>query len=128
MITMQEYFNGRDIKYKEDYTDDILYNASGLLDKVNYLLDRFGEDRRCNSGWRPKTVQMRINPKAPNSKHITADAIDIEDKDGKFKSWCMSNQDFLKATNLYMEHPDSTPTWVHLQQIPPKSKKIVFIP
>jgi len=128
MITLQDYFNRRDKQYKADLSTQVCISAAKLLDKVNPLLDMFGEKRGCNSGWRPKTLQMEINPRAPNSKHITGDAIDIEDRDGKLKEWCVFNQDKLEALGLYMEDPASTPTWVHLQQLPPKSGNRIFKP
>lgn len=128
MITLKDYWKGRDKQYAQDLTVDVQSCAYKLLFKVNELLSLFGENRQCNSGWRPLTVQMEINPRAPNSKHVTGNAIDIEDRDGKFKNWCMDHLFLLERLGLYMEAPESTPTWVHLQQIAPKSGKRVFKP
>lgn len=119
---------GRDKKYPKDFTEVIKQHALVTIERANTLLGAFGSLRGVNSGWRPYTLQMEINPRAPNSKHITADAIDIEDKDGKLKEWLIFNQDQLEKLNLYMEHPDSTPTWVHVQTLPPNSKKRIFKP
>lgn len=128
MITLQDYYMGREVIYSKDLTEGVVKNATLLLPKIDALLKAFGEERKVNSGWRPKQLQMQINPKAPNSKHITGDAIDLEDKNGKFKSWCLDNEIVLAANGLYMEHPKATPTWVHLQQVAPKSGKVIFIP
>lgn len=128
MITLKDFYMGRDTQYKSDLTEEVVAHATALLPKVNQLLTHFGQDRKVNSGWRPKTVQMAVNPKAPNSKHVTGDAIDLEDKDGCLKEWCVQNQAVLAACGLWMEDPKSTPTWVHVQQLPPKSGNRIFVP
>ena len=125
MITEKDYLMGRE---SPELTDDIRTHISQLLPKVNRLMEEFGEERGVNSGWRTPSMQMKINPKAPKSKHTTGDAIDLEDKDGKLKEWCVDNQDLLEECELYMEHPSATPTWVHLQQIPPRSGNRIFYP
>ena len=128
MITLQEYYMGREVIYSKDLTVSVMQNAERLIATVNQLLSMFGEQRKVNSGWRPKKLQMEINPRAPNSKHITGDAIDLEDRNGKFKLWCVAHEDVLESLGLHMEHPKATPTWVHLQQVAPKSGKVIFIP
>ena len=128
MITLQDYYMGREVIYSKDLTTEVMQNAERLIALVNDLLKVFGEQRKVNSGWRPKKLQMEINPRAPNSKHITGDAIDLEDRNGKFKLWCVAHADVLETHGLYMEHPKATPTWVHLQQVAPKSGKVIFVP
>jgi hypothetical protein len=128
MITLQDYYMGREVIYSKDLTEGVVQRATLLLPKIDAILKAFGEERKVNSGWRPKQLQMKINPKAPNSKHITGDAIDLEDRDGKFKLWCVAHEDVLESLGLHMEHPKATPTWVHLQQVAPKSGKVIFIP
>ena len=128
MISLKEFYKGRDSLYPKDLTVEIAANSSKLLIKVNELLRLFGEPRSCNSGWRPLTIQLEINPRAPNSKHVTGNAIDLEDRDGKLKNWCLANLFHLERLGLYMEDPNSTPTWVHLQQVAPQSGKRVFKP
>lgn len=128
MITLQEYYMGREVIYSKDFTASVMQNAERLIATVNQLLSMFGEQRKVNSGWRPKKLQMEINPRAPNSKHITGDAIDLEDRNGKFKLWCVAHEDVLESLGLHMEHPKATPTWVHLQQVAPKSGKVIFVP
>lgn len=125
---MQDYLKGRDKQYPKDFTEEIVKHATVVLERANALLGAASLVRGCNSGWRPYTVQMEVNPRAPNSKHVTGDAIDIEDKDGKLKEWIKQNPSILDKLDLYMEHPDSTPTWVHVQIVPPRSKSRVFRP
>lgn len=119
---------GRDKLYPSDMNSILIYNATRLLEKVNGLLDDFGSSRKVNSGWRPKTYNDTVKGASKTSKHITGDAIDLEDADGKLKEWCVFNQDNLIAHGLFMEHPEATPTWVHLQQIPPASGNRIFRP
>lgn len=128
MITIDDYFMGRREKYPRDVTPELLARAELTVLRANQLLTEFGNNRKVNSGWRPKSLQMEINPRAPNSKHITGDAIDIEDANGDLKHWCMDNGILLAAMGLYMEDPSSTPTWLHIQTVAPKSGKIVFKP
>lgn len=128
MITLKDYYKGRDKQYSKDLTDNVRTNAEKLLLKVNEMLSRFGQDRGVNSGWRPYSLQMEINPRAPNSKHVTGDAIDLEDRDGKLKEWCVFYLHHLEELGLWLEHPSATPTWVHVQQKPPGSGKRIFHP
>lgn len=126
MITVKEYLMGRDKHYK--LPPQVVVNAAKLLDKVNALLADARISRVVSSGWRPAEFNATVPGAAKTSKHITGDAVDLEDRDGKLKEWCVFNLDKLKLLDLYMEDPASTPTWVHLQQIAPKSGKQIFKP
>ena len=128
MITIKDYFMGRDISHKEEITDQIRINATKLLEKINPLLESYGKVRVLTSGWRPPSVNATIPGAAAKSKHMTGDAVDIADADGSLKRWCLENLDKLSDLGLYMEHPSATPTWCHLQQIPPRSGNRVFKP
>lgn len=125
-LTIEEYLMGRGDLYL--LPPQVVVNAAKLLDKVNPLLKEFGEDRKITSGWRPAELNAKVPGAAKTSKHITGDAVDLEDRNGKLKEWCVFNQDKLEALGLYMEDPAATPTWVHLQQLPPKSGKRIFKP
>ena len=126
MITVKEYLMGRDSKYP--LPPQVVVNAAKLLDKVHALLADARISRVISSGWRPAEFNATVPGAAKTSKHITGDAVDLEDRDGKLKEWCVFNLDKLKLLDLYMEDPASTPTWVHLQQIAPKSGKQIFKP
>ena len=125
-ITMDEFLMNR-ITLAE-LTPELLGNANTTVPAANELLDRFGEFRGCNSGYRSPEDQMRINPSAPKSKHMLCAAIDLEDKDNKLKTWCLANLQVLEELGLYMEHPNSTPTWIHVQIVAPHSGNRVFKP
>jgi len=40
----------------------------------------------------------------------------------------LANTDKLEAIGLWLEHPESTPRWCHVQIVPPASGKRVFRP
>ena len=129
MITTKDYYKGRDISHAKELTSEIRFKAETIMQIVNALLLESGfSDRTATSGWRPRSVQMEINPRAPNSKHVTGEAIDIGDRDQQFAFWCLAHQDVLKSYGLYMENPKYTPTWVHLQTVAPRSGRRVFNP
>ena len=133
MISIEEYWMGRDQKYKGDLTHDISANAEVLLTTVNALLVYAMADgidvATVASGWRPPSVNDATSNAAAKSKHLTGHGIDLRDNRHQvFAHWCIKNLDLLEACGLWMEHPGWTPTWVHLQDLPPGSGKRVYIP
>ena len=92
------------------------------------ILQAFGQPREVLSGYRPAEINAKVKGAAPMSKHITCEAVDLADKDGRLAKWCMDNLPWLSAIGLWMEHPDYTKGWVHLQTTAPKSGNRVFIP
>lgn len=124
-ISIIEYLMGR--AEMTSLPDELISNMNTLVPKINNLLEAFGEYRACNSGYRTIEDQKRINPSAMKSWHLKCAAIDLEDKDRKLLKWILDTK-ALEVYDLYMESPDSTPTWVHLQLYPPKSKRRIFIP
>jgi len=128
MLTLHDYFMGRDRRFPDELTDDKRSNAEEMIDKANQLLERFGEPRKVNSGWRPAQINGATVGAAKKSKHMTCEAIDLEDKDGSLDAWCMDNLEVLQEIGLWLEHPDATPTWCHVQIVPPRSGNRVFKP
>lgn len=125
-ISWDDFFKGRDEKYSGELTKEIIDNALATIAKADALLKRFGEDRSCNSGWRPKAVNEATSNAASKSKHLTGQAIDLHDPTGSLDEWI--NDDILEEFDLYREHPDSTSTWTHLQTVPPKSGHRTYKP
>ena len=129
MITLADYWMGRDKKYPDAWSEEIEGNAIDLLDRVNALLADFGEDRKVNSGWRPPEVNANTKGAAVKSKHMTGNAVDLDDPEGDLDDWCSAEDGLnLVPHGLYMEHPAATKGWCHLQNLPPKSGKRVFYP
>lgn len=128
MITLEDYFMGRDVEYAEELTDELRDNARETVERANALLARAGLDRSVNSGWRPAAVNATVPNAAKRSKHMQCLAIDLDDDDGALDAWCMAHLDVLKEIGLWLEHPSATPRWCHLQIVPPRSGNRVFYP
>lgn len=127
MITPAKFWQGRDVLFKSELTQEILGNAIEVMRRVNLLLKRAGfTDRDASSGWRPAAVNASTPKAASKSKHLLGLAIDVQDGDKALQQWCMANTDVLAELGLWMEHPRDTPTWCHLQSVPPRSGNRVF--
>lgn len=125
-ISVDEYLQGR--AKLEDLPDETISNINTLIPKINDLLEKFGEYRKVNSGYRTIEDQKRINPKSMKSRHLTGQAIDISDENGKFQKWILNNIKIIEELDLYFEDFSYTKNWVHCQIIKPKSGKRFFIP
>ena len=130
MITLTDYWKGRNILYAEELTDEITRNAEITVSKVNELLARAGRSdiHTVNSGWRPASVNEATANSGKSSRHLTAEACDLPDADRTLAGWAVDNLDDLRDIGLWMEDPRWTPTWLHLQIVPPGSGKLVYIP
>lgn len=139
MITLQQYYMGRDKEYPALLTPELKANAEKTVTLVNKLLEvssKLGVTHELHpvtksnvsSGWRPPQVNAGIPNAAPKSKHMTCQACDIYDPDGELDDWCMENLDKLKVIGLWLEHPSATKGWCHVQIVPPKSGRQVFYP
>lgn len=123
MISLTDYFKGRDVRYADELTDELRTNAKITVDRANELLRRFGESRAVNSGWRPAAVNANTPSAAKKSKHMLCQAVDLDDPEGDLDEWCWQNQHELVDIDLYMEHPSATKGWCHVQIVPPKSQE-----
>lgn len=142
-VTVHDYFMGRDKAYSDECTLEIQRNAVEIVSRANRLLAAAavdgvipGVDQQTKtaiaSGWRPNGVNARTQNAATGSKHITAQAVDIQDTpDRALARWCLRNLDALDEAGVWMENPQWTggnDPWVHWQLVPPKSGKRVYIP
>ena len=141
MLTLRDYWMGRDSQYPTAMTPQIETNARRMVDLVNKLLAKLlaagihvpispGEGSQLSSGWRPAVVNSKTVGAAPNSKHMTGEAADIYDPEGEVDDWLMTDagQQALIEVGLWMEHPSATKGWAHVQSMPPRSGKRVFYP
>ena len=127
-LKLADYYMGRDKPYRSELTRELRANARETLRRVNGLLRRAGMMRKVASGWRPATINAAVPGAAKRSKHITCLAIDLEDRNGALDTWCLANLDALEEFGLWLEHPDATPGWCHLQIQAPRSGNRVFYP
>lgn len=130
MITLRDYWMGRDVLYPLAMTPEIEANAERLLGLVNAILAMYGGHPKVSSGWRPPKVNEITPNAAVNSKHMTGQAIDLADHEGELDDWLMSDAglDAMNKIGLWIEHPAATKGWTHLQSVPPKSGRRVFYP
>ncbi len=140
MIIAADYWMGRDSAHAAELTDAIRNNAAELLGRVNLLLAwayrdnvRPALDARTGthiaSGWRPPAINEATSNAAAKSKHLTGEAIDLRDNGTRdLARWCLRNIDALEEIGLWMEDPQWTPSWVHLQMVPPGSRRRIYCP
>lgn len=136
-ISLKDYFMDRDVKYPLEMNLSVRKNAAMLIDLVNTLLERFSgslathpNGTHVSSGWRPPSVNAATPGAAPNSKHMTGQAVDIYDPDGELDNWLITDEGLAALTEigLWIEHPSATKGWCHIQSLPPKSRNKVFFP
>lgn len=142
-ISVDEYLMGR--ATLDTLTPEQVGNVNTIVPRANELLERFGEYRAVTSGLRAMADHKRIYaeknakrkaqglPEIPvpmGSKHLSCEAVDLADANDKLKAW-LKTAEGLKAMEeigLWQEDPSATDTWVHVQCVPPKSGKRVFMP
>jgi hypothetical protein len=108
-------------------TKEVEGNAHMFVQRLNALLLLFGKERTLSSGFRDKASNKAAGG-AAFSWHILGLAADIEDKDRELAKFILSDSAHLRKCGLYAEHPDKTPTWVHVQSEPPRSGRRIFQP
>lgn len=141
-ISLADYFMGRREMYPMAMTPAIAANASLTVELVNKVMEKAAAagvsiDKKPDSkygciasGWRPPAVNASTVNAAPNSKHMTGEAVDVYDPDGDLDDWLMTDegQKALAEIGMWMEHPAATKGWSHLQTRPPRSGKRVYYP
>ena len=141
-ITLEQYFGGRRERYGTECSPGIEENANRAVPIFNQLLseaERFGiqiplvesgdfAGSVINSGWRPPSINMCTPGASATSFHMTGQAVDFHDPENSFDNWLMTpeGQYTLITLGLWLEHPDDTPGWTHVQILPPPSGNRVF--
>jgi len=125
-ISKAEILMGRDKDYPLDVEQ--LQNLQKLLVAVNLFRQHYGKSMIVSSGYRPAAINAKTKGAAKKSNHMKVLACDFQDTDGAIDKFCIDNLHILEACGLWLESPDSTVGWSHLQCIPPKSGNRVFKP
>lgn len=128
MISKDEILMGRDKQYPDDYTQEISDNIENLLKIINQIRTAYNRPMIVASGWRPPSINEDTANAAKNSNHLKGLAVDIKDIDGSLWKWVLMNLGLMKRLGVYLEDKRWTPTWVHFQIVPPKSKKRIYVP
>lgn len=99
----------------KDFPLDMLQsrNMANLLSRVNFLFARLEIDARVSSGYRPSAINKKIGG-AKMSTHTVCAGVDIHDSDGSIAKTLKQNIPLLKEVGLYLENPEYTKKWVHL--------------
>lgn len=121
LILPTEYLMGRD--RDNPLTISQSYNMADLLSRVNWLISRVGGEYSVTSGYRPSSINATVGG-AKLSAHTTCQAIDLAGNELAIE--LQKNTQLLIECGLYLEHPDYTEKWTHLQSRPTKNR--VFIP
>ena len=134
MLTLQDWVTSSG-KYPErakdpELTDEVKKEADMLLHLVNSLLVDLGiTSIKVSSGFRPSSVNSKVPNAAKKSLHMSGKAIDLEDPDNTLDSILASKTDLLDKYGLWLEHPDSTPHWTHLDKGTRTQRKVrIFHP
>jgi len=126
VISRAEVLMGRDKDYPLDKEQEA--NLAILLERVNKLRALYNKPMTVTSGYRPAAINAGVAGAAKRSNHILCAACDFRDSDGAIDAWCLTNLDKLAEIGLWLESPDHTPNWCHVQIFPPKSGNRVFKP
>lgn len=114
-VSSYEILMGREVD--SPLNEEQWRNLCDLLPRINLIRFHYNKPMYVSSGYRPPSINARIGG-AKRSAHLLCKAVDFKDTDGSLAQWCLDNIDFIKSCGLYMEHPDFTKGWVHLQTIP----------
>lgn len=135
MITLNDWITSSN-KYperakSEDLTDEVKNNAGSFLAILNDFLQELTPDVKysVSSGFRPSSINSKIPNAAKRSLHMTGFAIDLVDLDGELDKLIQSKPELLDKYGLWLEHPDATPKWCHIDKGTRSQRKIrIFQP
>lgn len=143
-LTIDDYWMGRDSKYRHELTEQIQVNAAETVRRLNLLRLAYEEDTSLPapvalngdvlaSGWRPPAVNDVTSNAGKLSTHLTGEGGDMPDPQRTFARWCCDHPGILVKIGLWIEHPGWTWSprgnhWLHAQTKPPRSGKRVYIP
>ena len=110
-ISKNEVLMGR-IK-EEELSPELKVNLDVLVKALNVIRSAYGKPMSVSSGYRSPDKNAAIGG-SKKSHHMTCKACDFKDADGKLSAWCLVNQDLLEANGLWLENPEFTKGWTHL--------------
>jgi len=127
-VTKKEILKKRDKKYPDSYTQEISGNIDRLLVPINAVRDAYDKPMSVSSGWRPPAINEATSNAAEKSNHLKGLAVDFKDPNGKLRDWVLDNLAFIASLGIYLEDFRWTPGWVHMQIVPPGSKRRIYRP
>jgi hypothetical protein len=138
-VTLAEYWMERDVSHADELTEAVARNAVVTVARVNRMLavmaahgvraQRQSETGSAiASGWRPAAINARVPAAVPDSPHVMGAACDLYDPRSTLDDWCMDHTPVLARLGLWLEHPEYTEGWCHVQIVPPRCGSRVFRP
>lgn len=143
MITVEQYLGQHLAGHESELTDEVRAAAVVTVEKANLLLDVAAHDgvyasidpetgTEQGSGWRPPSFNAGVKNAAKKSKHMTGEGLDIRDNRATrvLCRWAVSpgGRAALASIGLWCERPQWTPSWLHVQTVPPESGNRFLIP
>lgn len=115
MISKSEILMGRDAQFPKEYTKEVSDNIDRLLIALNKFREAYGKAMTVSSGWRPQSINIAVGG-AKMSNHTVGLACDFKDADGSLDAFAVEcdKKGLLKQWGLWLEHPDNTKGWIHL--------------
>ena len=130
MITLEQYWMGRDKQFADQLTDEIKTNAAKLLSSVESFLAEvnYTQKLEVSSGWRPAAINAGVGNAAKKSLHMLGLAVDLkDDKSRTLWKLCAANPECLRKHGLFLEDEEATrgkwTNWVHLDISPTRSDR-----
>jgi hypothetical protein len=111
----------------DECTSEVRIKAADLAERVSRLVDHLGIKPIISSGFRTTEANRKAGG-SRSSAHLSGEAVDLEDKDGKIAILINARPDLLATYDLYMENTNYTSKWVHLQTRPTLSGRRIFVP
>lgn len=134
-VSLHDYQMGRNRIYPQEWTPEVENNAIELLKRVNAFLKdlvtavpALDKEMKVSSGWRPAAINANIANAAKKSAHMTGEAVDLLDINQSIAKEIVKYPELLAKHDLYLENPNSTKGWVHLQTRRTKSGNRIFNP
>jgi hypothetical protein len=121
MITREEILRGVEIP------EAMEGNLKVLLERLNKFRAWYGKPMIVTSGYRDPGRNAEVGG-STQSSHMTCQAADFRDTDGLIAARVLANREKLVEFDLYMEDPEFTKGWCHLQWRPTRSGNRVFKP
>jgi hypothetical protein len=130
MILTDEYFQDSIVNY--GYKPNALdyERCDDLLTRVNAIFEALGYPCDLRSGHRTREKTLALiasgHRAAVGGNHELTLAVDVADPTNMADADL--SDELLAAYGLWREAVTSTPSWVHLQSVPPKSGNRTFVP
>lgn len=111
----------------DECSSEVRIKAADLAERVSRLVDHLGIKPIISSGFRTTEANRKAGG-SRSSAHLSGEAVDLEDKDGKIDAAISADPSLLATYDLYREHPDYTIGWCHLSIRPTLSGRRTFVP